>query len=109
MKDDGSIVKYPYEFATPAGFMFYNLFNDADALIALLERRNREEMNALQNRQEDLKRRIRAEEQRKQEAEARLNNLSGLFAGIRRQGLEAEIAQADEQLAALQAELKSLE
>ena len=108
LKDDGSIVKYPYDFATPAGFMFHNLFNDADALIGLLERRNREEMKALQNRQEDLKRRVRSEKQRKQEAEARLSNLSGLFAGMRRQGIETEIAEAEEHLAALQAELKNL-
>ena len=58
---------------------------------------------------ETAKRRIASWEEDKQAAEDELANLKGLFSGKRRRELEAQIAQADEQLAALQAELKSLE
>ena len=58
---------------------------------------------------ETVKHRIVAREADKQTAEDELANLKGLFSGRRRRELEAQIAEADEQLAALQAELKSLE
>ena len=58
---------------------------------------------------ETAKRRIASWEEDKQAAEDELANLKGLFTGKRRKELEAQIAKADDQLAALQAELKSLE
>ena len=57
---------------------------------------------------ETAKRRIASWEENKQAAKDELANLKGLFSGKRRRELEAQIAQADEQLAALQAELKNL-
>ena len=52
---------------------------------------------------------IDALNEEKANLQTELANLRGLFSGKRRRELEAQIAQADEQLAALQAELKSLE
>lgn len=57
---------------------------------------------------ETAKRRIASWEADKQAAEEELANLRGLFTGKRRKELEAQIAKADEELAALQAELKNL-
>ena len=76
---------------------------------AAAERAEAERKAAVERAEAERQAKIANLNQKKTDLRAELANLRGLFTGKRRKELEAQIAEADEQLAALQAELKSLE
>ena len=76
---------------------------------AAAERAEAERKAAVERAEAERQAKIANLNQKKTDLRAELANLRGLFTGKRRREMEAQIAKADEQLAALQAELKSLE
>jgi len=112
IKADGTVVCAGSSITSSGNDTFFtndvSLFNGADALLGILERQNRKEAEILQKKKEALQKEIDVMEQRKQETETKLKSLSGMFAGLRRQGLEAKIIEAEREIADLNTQLKNL-